>query len=57
MTSIKSGVIIQWRWQKHSRDRSDRVPEELWTEVHNTIQETDQNHPKEKEMQEGKVVV
>ena len=31
------------------------VPEELWMEVHNT-EGCDQNHPKEKEMQEGKVV-
>ena len=35
----------------------DRVPEELWTEVYNILQEADQNHPKEKEMQEGKVIV
>ena len=29
----------------------DRVPEELWTEVNDTVQEAgDQNHPNEKEM-------
>ena len=32
----------------------DGVPEELWMEVHGG---SDQNHPKEKEMQEGKRVV
>ena len=37
--------------------RSDRVPEELWTKVHNIFQETDRNNSKEKEMQQGKVVV
>ena len=31
------------------------VPEELWMEIHNT-EGCDQNHPKEKEMREGKVV-
>ena len=31
----------------------DRVPEELWTEVHNIVQ----NCSQEKEKQEGKVVV
>ena len=31
------------------------VPEELWMEVHNT-EGCDQNHPKEKEMQKGKMV-
>ena len=32
------------------------VPEELWTEVHN-IGGSEQNHHKEKEKQEGKVVI
>ena len=36
----------------------DRVPEELWTEVCDIVQEgSDQNHPQEKEMQKGKIVV
>ena len=36
----------------------DRVLEELWTEFHNIVQETvAKNIPKEKKMQEGKVVV
>ena len=38
-------------------DLIDRVPEELWTEVHNTIGSSDQNHPKGKKTQEGKVIV
>ena len=38
-------------------DLIDRVPEELWAEGHNILQETDQNHPKEKEMQQGNMVV
>ena len=38
-------------------DLIDRVSEELWTKVHNMLQETDQNNPKEKEMQQGKVVI
>ena len=36
----------------------DRVPEELWTEVHNIVQEVvTKTIPKKKEMQKGKVVV
>ena len=36
----------------------DRVPEELWTEVHDIIQEAViKTHPQEKEMQKGKMVV
>ena len=39
-------------------DLVDRMPEELWTEVHDIVKEaSDQDHPQEKEMQKGKVVV
>ena len=39
-------------------DLTDRVPEELCTEFYNTgAGGCDQNHPQEKEMQKGKVVV
>ena len=34
-----------------------RVPEEIWTEVHNSTWGSDQNLFEEEEMQEGKVVV
>ena len=37
-------------------DPIDRVPEELWMEVHDIVEEA-VNHPKEKEMQKGKMVV
>ena len=30
--------MIQWKWQI-AGIRSDRVPEELWTEVHDIVQE------------------
>ena len=36
----------------------DRVPEELWTEVHDIVQETViKTTPQEKEMQRGKMVI
>ena len=38
-------------------DLIDRVPENLWTEVHNTTAGGDQKHPQEEEMQKGKMVV
>ena len=34
-------------------DLTDRVPEELWTKVHDIVQD----HPQEKGMQKGKMVV
>ena len=38
--------------------RSDRVPEELWIEVHDIVQEAViKTIPKKKEMQKGKMVV
>ena len=36
-------------------DLIDRVPDELWTEVHDIVQE--QDHPQEKEMQKSKMAV
>ena len=39
-------------------DLIDRLPEELWTEVRDTCTGgSDQDHPQEKEMQKGKMVV
>ena len=36
-------------------DLIDRVPDELWMEIHDIVQETDQDHPQEKEMQKSKM--
>ena len=39
-------------------DLIDRVPEELWTDVHDIVQEAvTKTIPQEKEMQKGKMVV
>ena len=40
-------------------DLIDRVPDELWTEVHDIVQETgiDKDHPQEKEMQKSKMAL
>ena len=38
-------------------DLIDRVPEELWKELVHYIGGSDQNHPKEKEIQKDKMVV
>ena len=32
-------MIIQWKWEIDLRDLIDRVPDELWNEVHDTVQE------------------
>ena len=45
MTLIKSLMIIQWKRQIMERfkglDLRDRVPKELWTEVHKVVQEAE----------------
>ena len=38
-------------------DLIDRVPKELWTEVHDIVQEAVIKSIREKEMQKGKMVV
>ena len=39
-------------------DLIDRVPEELWTEAHDTVQEAGiKTIPKKKEMHKGKMIV
>ena len=38
-------------------DLVDRVPDELWMEVHDIVQETDQDYPHGEEMQESKLAV
>ena len=38
-------------------DLIDRVPDELWNEVHDIVQETDQDHPHGQERQKSKMAV
>ena len=38
-------------------DLIDRVPEEIWTEVHDIVGGGDQDYPQEKERQKGKMVI
>ena len=38
-------------------DLTDRVPDELWTEVHNITGDRDQDHPHGKEIQKSKMAV
>ena len=47
-------TIIQWTWQIQ-RIRSDRMPEELWMEVCNTVQEAvTKTIPKKKKCKKAK---
>ena len=58
--SAATSGVQRAKAKAESKDLIDRVPEELWTEVRDIVQEVcdiDQDHPQEKEMQKGKIVV
>ena len=47
---------MQWKWQIESGIRSDRVPEELWTEVYDIVQEAViKTIPNKKKGQKGRL--
>ena len=48
---------VEVRYRFKGLDLIDRVPDELWTEVHDIVQETDQDYPHGKEMQKSKMAV
>ena len=56
LNQIPYDYIVEVMNRFNVLDLVDRVCKELWTDVHN-IEGSEQNHPKEKEMQEDKVVV
>ena len=52
-------MIIQWKWERFKGlDLIDRVPDELWMEVHDIVQETGiKTISKKKEIHESKMAV
>ena len=57
LNQILYNYIVEVTNRYKGLDLIDRVPENLWTEVHNTTAGSDQKHPQEEEMQKGKMVV
>ena len=51
LNQIPYDYTVEVRKSFKGLDLINRVPDELWTEVHDIVQETDQDHPQEKEMQ------
>ena len=49
--------IVEVRNRFKGLDLIDRVPDELWTEVHDTTGDRDQDHSQEEEMQKSKMAV
>ena len=48
---IRYDYTVEVRNRFKGLDLIDRVPDQLWTEVPDIVQDRDQDHPQEKEMQ------
>ena len=58
LNHIPYDYTVEVRIRFKGLDLIDRVPDELWNEVHDTVQERgDQDHPHGKEMQKSKMAV
>ena len=57
LNQITYDYTVEGRNRFKVLDMIDRVPDELWNEVHDIVQETDQDHPHGKEMQKSKMAV
>ena len=51
LNQIPYDYTVEVRNRFKGLDLIDRVPDELWTEVRDIVQETDQDHPHGKEME------
>ena len=57
LNQIPYDYTVEVRNRFKGLDLIDRVPDELWNEVRDIVQETDQDHPHGKEMQKSKMAV
>ena len=57
LNNIPYDYTVEVRNRFKGLDLRDRVPEKPWMEVHNIVQDSDQDHRQEKEMQQGNIVV
>ena len=57
LNQIPYDYTVKVRNRFKGLDLIDRVPDELWMEVCDIVQETDQDHPHGKEMQKSKMAV
>ena len=57
LNNIPYEYIVEVRNRVKGLDLIGRVPEELWAEVCDIVQEAAINHPQEKEFEKGKLVV
>ena len=54
LNQIPYEYTVEVRNRFKGLDLIDRVPDELWTEVHEIVGDSEQDHPQEKEIQKSK---
>ena len=54
LSQIPYDYTVEVRNRFKGLDLIDRVPDELWTEVHDIVQEMDQDYPMEKKCKKAK---
>ena len=57
LNQIPYDYTVEVRNRFQGLELIDRVPDELWNEVHDIVQDRDQDHPHGKEMQKSKMAV
>ena len=57
LNQISHDYTVEVRNRFKELDMIDRVPDELWTGLRHCIGGSDQDHPQEKEMQKGNMLV
>ena len=57
LNQISYDYTVKVRNRFKGLDLIDRVPDELWNEVRDIVQDRDQDHPHGKEMQKSKMAV
>ena len=57
LNQILYDYTVEVRNRFKGLDLIDILPDELWMEVSDIVQDRDQDHPQEKERQKGKMIV
>ena len=57
LNQIPYEYTVEVRNRFKGLDLIDRMPDELWTEVHEIVGDSEQDHPQEKEIQKSKMAI
>ena len=57
LNQIPYDYTVEVRNRFKGLDLIDRMPDELWTEVHEIVGDSEQDHPQEKEIQKSKMAI